>query len=516
MSRLSICRCSLVLLAAVMAASLQLLAADPVPPKPTGINDQIFNDRPSFLVGAQVNRANREYREGDSLTVNVTSEEDAYLYVLYQQADGQVFQVFPNQIQTDNRVKARQAVRVPAETDLFRWVVGKPFGKEIIKVLATKEPVDVLSQPELLKGRFNPVSKQALKGVELELGADKPIRWGETDVEIHTYANTQPPEAAVARRYGVFFGVSQHRYNKYVVAAKGKDASNDLFAAHRDAQELAETMRTAGRLDGIKLYTNDQATKANMQTAITQWLPSVSKPGDTVVIYFSGHTGQMPDTSGDESDGKDEYLVPHDMLGPREFIAMAELHKANKLSAEDAREFEQLRTEVQNLGPEPEVKLIAATGVTDDQMARWVQRLDGRQVIFISDSCHSGGFAQDETNFKGLPEETKFDFLQGEAGRLKNLGQSDHAVLCAAHANELALERPTKDMSVLTYCLVDFLNRPTGAQRLEDCFKFCDGEMQQYFADWNKALEAAGRTERVTASHPFLLNHCTKPVFIKP
>lgn len=505
------------LLCLAILSGTSLVAADPV--KPTGLASKLFNDKPSFLVGVRVNRPTCEYREGDALTVQVTSEEDAYVYVLYQQSDGQIFQVFPNKFQANNLVKARQSVRVPAESDLFRWVVAKPFGKEAIKVLATKEPVDVLAQPELLKGRFNPVNAKTMKGIEVELGKDQPIRWAETDVEICTFPNTQPPEASKAKRFGVFFGVSEHRYNKFVVAAKGKESSKDLNAAHRDAQKLAEAMRVGGRLDEIKLFTNDQATKANMQAAITEWLPSVSRPGDTVVIYFSGHTGQMPDSSGDETDGKDEYLVPHDMLGPQEFLAMAQLHKEGKLTAAETAEFERIRSDIEQLGPQPELQLVTNTSVTDDQMARWVQRLDGRQVVFISDSCHSGGFAQDEANFKGQAEfspETSFDFLQGEAGRLKNLGQSDHAILCAAHANEVALERPTKDMSVLTYCLVDFLNRPNGSQKLEDCFKFCDAEMKQYFEVWNKVLEANGRKERVKASHPFLLNHCSQPVFLKP
>lgn len=500
----------------VLCPSL-VAAADP---PSTGLASQLMNEKPSFLVGVKLNRPTCEYREGDTLTVQVTSEEDAYVYVLYQQADGQVFQVFPNKFQANNLVKARQSVRVPGETDLFRWTVGKPFGKEVVKVLATKEPVDVLSQPELLKGRFNPVKKQDLKGVEVELGPDKPIRWAETDVVLHTFPNTQPPATSKARRYGVFFGVSEHKFNKYLVAARGKEASKDLSASHRDAQKLAEVMRVGGRLDDLKLYTNDQATKANMRLAITEWLPSVSRPGDTVIIYFSGHTGQMPDANGDEPDGKDEYLVPHDMLGPQEFVALAELQKAGKLTENEAAQFEQLRSDVQQLGPAPELKLIEQSAVSDDLMARWVQRLEGRQVVFISDSCHSGGFAQDEANFKSLAPatspETAFDFLQGEAGRLKNLGQSEHAILCAAHANEFAAERPTKDLSVLTYCLIDFLNRPNGSQKLEDGFKFCEAEMQQYFEIWNKALEAAGRTERMKPSHPFLLNHCTQPVFLKP
>ena len=496
----------LLLLATAPLLIAGLLEAEEVAgKKPAGLANQLFNEKPSFLVGAKVNRTTGEYREGDALTVQVSSEEDAYLYVLYQQADGQVFQAFPNKFQPNNLVKARQSVRVPAEGDLFRWVVGKPFGKETIKVLATKEPVDVLSQPELLKGRFNPVSKQDLKGIEVEIGKDKAIRWAETDVEIQTFANTQPRETSKARRYGVFFGVSQHRYNKFLVAAKDEGASMDLHASHRDAQKLAEAMRVNGRLDEMKLFTNEQATRANMQQTITEWLPSVSRPGDTVVIYFSGHTGQMPDESGDETDGQDEYIVPHDTFGMQEYLALAELHQKNKLSKNEAAFFEQRRSEVEQLGPSPELKLIELTAVTDDQMARWVQRLDGRQVVFISDICYSGGFAQDETIIKDVVPKPQFGFLKGEAGRLKNLGQGDHAILCAAHANDSAKERAMHEMSVFTSFLVGCLNRPSGAQKIEDCFKFCDDEMKQYF-----------QTEKLKPSHPFLLNHCTQPVFMKP
>ena len=55
----------------------------------------------------------------------------------YQQADGKLYQVFPNLRQGDNRVAARQAVQIPAHDDLFRWKIGPPFGKEIVKVIAS-------------------------------------------------------------------------------------------------------------------------------------------------------------------------------------------------------------------------------------------------------------------------------------------------------------------------------------------------------------------------------------------
>jgi metacaspase-1 len=42
------------------------------------------------------------------------------------------------------------------------------------------------------------------------------------------------------------------------------------------------------------------------------WLVRDLLPGDTLVFHFSGHGIHAPDTSGDETDGKDEMLVPLD------------------------------------------------------------------------------------------------------------------------------------------------------------------------------------------------------------
>jgi hypothetical protein len=85
-----------------------------------GIDQTARNRQPAFLVRADVNRSTRDYRQGDPLSVRVAAEVDAYLYVLYQQADGRVFQIFPNVHQPDNRVPARQTVEIPGKDDAFR------------------------------------------------------------------------------------------------------------------------------------------------------------------------------------------------------------------------------------------------------------------------------------------------------------------------------------------------------------------------------------------------------------
>jgi hypothetical protein len=60
---------------------------------------------------------------------------------------------------------------------------------------------------------------------------------------------------------------------------------------------------------------DEQATKPNLDELIVRWLPSVSQPGDTAFICFSGHAGQVDNRDGTEPDGKDELIGPYDLEG---------------------------------------------------------------------------------------------------------------------------------------------------------------------------------------------------------
>ena len=153
----------------VLAFGAPLAADDRDEELPPDLLEIMRNSQPSFMVRVAVDRKSCSYREGDSLTVRVASEQDAYIYIFYQPAEGKTYQVFPNRFQPDNLVKARQTVRVPAEDDFFRWRVSAPFGKEKIKVIATRKKLQKLSTPALTRDRFNSVSPKVFKGVALEL-----------------------------------------------------------------------------------------------------------------------------------------------------------------------------------------------------------------------------------------------------------------------------------------------------------------------------------------------------------
>lgn len=481
------------------------------------IADQILNGKPSFLVAVDVNRKSREYRQGDNFSLTVASEEDAYLYVLYQQADGKVFQVYPNKFQPNNIVKARQAVHVPAENDMFRWSVGAPFGKETVKVIASKEPVDVLSDPGFIKARFNPVDEKQVKGIEVEMAEAKPIRWAESDVSITTVPNTLPPADSKHHRYGVFIGVSERELDNTSV---GKHpAYVEEFASSRNARKMAEVMQEQGRLEGVRMLLNTGATKKNIEDALTKWLPSVSRPGDTVFVFYSGISGQKKDLNGDESDGMDEYLQAHDTWTRADMAIMKELKENGKLEAYLVKPYDARESQYQELGEDAESKWLEHFAISDDLLARWLQRLDGRQVVFIADSNHGGGYVGTD-NSKSLGQTLKsgfhFDFLEGESQRLNALGQGNHAIFCAAHVNETTTARPTQDLGVMTFCLAEYLLQPGGGKKIEDCYQTCDAEMAKYFAQMNRELEAAGNPKRIIPSHPLMINHSKQPVIFKP
>lgn len=119
---------------------------------------------------------------------------------------------------------------------------------------------------------------------------------------------------------------------------------SDLAGCVNDANDWAAEL--AARGFAVTWLLDAQATKDAIITALRGML-GAARSGDTLVITYSGHGTWVPDNSGDEPDGRDEALCPHD-------IATA--------------------------GP-----------LLDDEIrALFAARGAGVRVLLISDSCHSG------------------------------------------------------------------------------------------------------------------------------
>ncbi len=95
----------------------------------------------------------------------------------------------------------------------------------------------------------------------------------------------------------------------------GWDGRNGCYGCGIDAARISEALRLSGYQ--ITALADEVATKKSVLKAL-QKVAAETKPGDTFFFYYSGHGGQMPDTSGDEAKeaggrpGADETLVLFD------------------------------------------------------------------------------------------------------------------------------------------------------------------------------------------------------------
>lgn len=108
--------------------------------------------KPSTLsILTLLDRQDATYAVGETVRLAIKSNEDAYVTVFNVGASGKVTQLFPNAYQTDNRVKAGEAVEIPSAASGAQIRVTGPVGGELIKVIATSKPVTIIPDTQFTK-----------------------------------------------------------------------------------------------------------------------------------------------------------------------------------------------------------------------------------------------------------------------------------------------------------------------------------------------------------------------------
>jgi hypothetical protein len=434
------------------------------------------NDNPSWYVRVKVDHDNGVYKIGDEMKVSVISEREGYLYLVYQDANGKKTLLFPNEAVGNNRIPAKTEIVVPPPNaaNKFRLKATPPTGKELLAAIVTVEPLRAVKAEDLNKDGYTPLSEDKYKGMVAEYltggtGGNGQVnknklkqkpreylansaRWSGATVKTEVIDAGANPRAKT-QRLGLFIGISDYQ-----------DAGiRKLRCSHLDALKMAETMKRYGGLTAEPVVlTNDKATYKNIEKAIRQDLVDRSRPGDTVIIYWSGHGGRCAatDRTGPdrEPDGFDEFLVPYD-------------------------------------GKVTDIDAMRTTMVMDDTFGRWVQALDGRKVMVVLDACHSGGQASTPaksledygkgigTLGEGAREDGNYKafFFSTELDRLsKDIKQRDAAVLASSMANQVSFERRERDLSVMTYYLVEQMTNSRGAVSLQEAYDNLKGKVPAY------------------------------------
>lgn len=154
-----------------------------------------------------------------------------------------------------------------------------------------------------------------------------------------------PGAALAAQTYGLVVGVDQYP----------NDVSLD--GAVRDAEDVYRSMSAAGFK--VVKFTNSEARKDDIRKAWTDMVAEAAV-GDTIIFTYAGHGAQMPELiAGDEADGLDEFL---------------------QLPGFDRNRYEETSREI----------------IVDNEMNAWFAEAEGKgvHVLFVSDSCFSGGMSR--------------------------------------------------------------------------------------------------------------------------
>lgn len=367
----------------------------------------LFNDRPPFLANVKVNHFDLTYRAGETLSVEFTAEREAYLYLLYHQADGSSLLLFPNEARSDCHVAARQRISVPASGEDYRFRVAAPFGAEVLQVVASLKSLQELDSLVQKTGRAAPVSKEVLAQLQTRLTADL-ASWTEHRVPIRTVATSEGGSGRKPSRVGLFVGV-----NMFELTAKNGEGNNARFRL--GAELLAQTMLQRGGLDPqrTKTLVGQETTRANIEAAITRWLPSVTQPGDSVFIFYGGHGGLIRNLDGTKPDGKDGVLTTYN----------------------NAFESQKLSGDEWDAGARKNY-------ISDITLARWLQELPGRQITLMISSCHAGSMIDAKLLAK---------FASREVSRVKGISAMNVVVMASCSTDEETLSSPKAPVFLAQY-----------------------------------------------------------------
>ena len=83
----------------------------------------------------------QQFVEGDELQFLLSLGQDAYIYMFYVDAAGNITQILPNENQASNFYTAGYFLTIPEYENLYRFIVSEPFGRESITIFASDRSI---------------------------------------------------------------------------------------------------------------------------------------------------------------------------------------------------------------------------------------------------------------------------------------------------------------------------------------------------------------------------------------
>ena len=220
--------------------------------------------------------------------------------------------------------------------------------------------------------------------------------------------------------YAVCFGISQYHNLR------------TLSCAGADARDLAELLRSSATRTHVKLLVNAEATKEAILGELG-WLAGAAGPGDTAIVFFSGHGGR----AGGQEDG-DAYFCPVEA------------------------------------SPEDDGR----TCITGSELTHALRAIKSERLVVLLDSCYSGGVGEPRYHGMnlndGLTERDVSALVEG-SGRM---------IIAASRPDELAWEIDDMGNGVFTHYLLRGLRgeaaQEDGAVWASDLFGYVSRQVRRH------------------------------------
>ena len=92
------------------------------------------------------------FQQGDVISFLISLDRDAFVLMIYEDAEHNLVQIIPNRYRQSNQYKTGLFMSVPNRDEPFEFVVSPPFGKETIWVFAAEKSFPELNGIELENG----------------------------------------------------------------------------------------------------------------------------------------------------------------------------------------------------------------------------------------------------------------------------------------------------------------------------------------------------------------------------
>jgi hypothetical protein len=201
--------------------------------------------------------------------------------------------------------------------------------------------------------------------------------------------------------YGVVIGI-----NKYKKFPSLKYAANDAREFYRYLTEVNRVPK-----ENVWLFLDEEATLEKLRTTLGTSLRRSAGKDDTVIIFLAGHGATEQDASSPDGDGLEKYILPH------------------------------------NADP----KDLYGSAIPMSEIARIFQRISSDRLVFIGDTCYSGGSGGRTILVAGKRSNVSGAFLE------RVTQGKGRVILTASDANEVSVEKDELKHGVFTYYLLEGL-----------------------------------------------------------